>query len=73
MIMQKRAIQLNSVEYLLKPIDFEKLKQAVCQAAEVVIKREGDARFTAGKYQMGEKQENIAEGYLENRVKIWIF
>lgn len=34
----RRAIQLNSVEYLLKPIDFEKLKQAVCQAAEVVIK-----------------------------------
>ena len=34
----RRAIQLNSVDYLLKPIDFEKLKAAVQRAAESVAK-----------------------------------
>lgn len=34
----RRAIQLNSVDYLLKPIDFEKLKEAVQRAAESVAK-----------------------------------
>ena len=31
----RRAIQLNSVDYLLKPINFDKLKEAVQRAAEV--------------------------------------
>lgn len=34
----RRAIQLNSVDYLLKPIDFDKLKEAVQRAAESVAK-----------------------------------
>ena len=31
----RRAIQLNSVDYLLKPIDFEKLKEAIQRAHAV--------------------------------------
>lgn len=34
----RRAIQLNSVDYLLKPIDFDKLKEAVQRAAESAAK-----------------------------------
>ena len=55
------AIQLNSVDYLLKPIDFEKLKAAVQRAAESVAK-EGSQ---AGKHQVESEQKNSAAGYLE--------
>lgn len=34
----RRAIQLKSVDYLLKPIDFEKLKESVVRASESVSK-----------------------------------
>ena len=56
----RRAIQLNSVDYLLKPIDFEKLKAAVQRAAESVAKGS-----QAGKHQVESEQKNSAAGYLE--------
>lgn len=45
----RRAIQLNSVDYLLKPIDFDKLKEAVQRAAESVAKEKKiqDLRYEA--------------------------
>ena len=33
----RRAIQLESVEYLLKPIDFEKLEEALKKAEQAVL------------------------------------
>lgn len=59
----RRAIQLNSVDYLLKPIDFEKLKEAVQRAAESVAKENTGSQ--AGKHQVEPEQKNSAAGYLE--------
>lgn len=59
----RRAIQLNSVDYLLKPIDFDKLKEAVQRAAESVAKENTGSQ--AGKYQVEPEQKNSAAGYLE--------
>ena len=33
----RRAIQLESVEYLLKPIDFEKLEEALKKAEDAIV------------------------------------
>ena len=61
----RRAIQLNSVDYLLKPIDFDKLKEAVQRAAESVAKEKKIQDLQAGKHQVEPEQENSAAGYLE--------
>ena len=60
----RRAIQLNSVDYLLKPIDFDKLKEAVQRAAESVAKEKKiqDLRQESIKWN---QNRNSAAGYLE--------
>ena len=54
----RRAIQLNSVDYLLKPIDFEKLKEAVQRAAESVAK-ERKYRISGRKASSGTRTEKF--------------
>ena len=54
----RRAIQLNSVDYLLKPIDFEKLKAAVQRAAESVAK-ERKYRISGRKASSGIRTEKF--------------
>ena len=61
----RRAIQLNSVDYLLKPIDFDKLKEAVQRAVESVAKEKKNTGSQAGKHQVEPEQKNSAAGYLE--------
>ena len=61
----RRAIQLNSVDYLLKPIDFDKLKEAVQRAVESVAKEKENTGSQAGKHQVEPEQKNSAAGYLE--------
>lgn len=65
----RRAIQLNSVDYLLKPIDFDKLKEAVQRAAESVAKEKKiqDLRQESIKWNQNRKilQPEQKAGYLE--------
>ena len=44
----RRAIQLESVEYLLKPIDFEKLEEAL-KKAEQAVSKNLQKRVSSGK------------------------
>ena len=66
----RRAIQLNSVDYLLKPIDFEKLKEAVQRAAESVAKEKKiqDLRQESIKWNQNRKilQQDIWKNVLKN-------
>ena len=61
----RRAIQLNSVDYLLKPIDFEKLKEALQRAAESVAKGKKIQDLRQGSIRVESEQKNSAAGYLE--------
>ena len=60
----RRAIQLNSVDYLLKPIDFEKLKEAV-QRRRNPLRKKRKYRISGRKAQVESEQKNSAAGYLE--------
>lgn len=66
----RRAIQLNSVDYLLKPIDFEKLKEAVQRAAESVAKEKKiqDLRQESIKWNQNRKilQQDIWKNVLKS-------
>lgn len=66
----RRAIQLNSVDYLLKPIDFEKLKAAVQRAAESVAKEKKiqDLRQESIKWNQNRKilQQDIWKNVLKS-------
>ena len=66
----RRAIQLNSVDYLLKPIDFEKLKEAVQRAAESVAKEKKiqDLRQESIKWNQNRKilQQDIWKNVLKD-------
>ena len=42
----RRAIQLESVEYLLKPIDFEKLEEALKKAEQAVLQEKHIEKLT---------------------------
>ena len=68
----RRAIQLNSVDYLLKPIDFEKLKAAVQRAAESVAKEKKiqDLRQESIKWNQNRKilQQDIWKKCAEKRL-----
>ena len=61
----RRAIQLNSVDYLLKPIDFEKLKEAVQRAAESVAKEKKIQDLRQESIKWNRNRKNSAAGYLE--------
>jgi len=66
----RRAIQLNSVDYLLKPIDFDKLKEAVQRAAESVAKEKKiqDLRQESIKWNQNRKilQQDIWKNVLKD-------
>ena len=66
----RRAIQLNSVDYLLKPIDFGKLKEAVQRAAESVSKEKKiqDLRKQSIKWNQNKKilQQDIWKNVLKD-------
>lgn len=68
----RRAIQLNSVDYLLKPIDFDKLKEAVQRAAESVAKEKKiqDLRQESIKWNQNRKilQQDIWKKCAERRL-----
>lgn len=61
----RRAIQLNSVDYLLKPIDFDKLKEAVTACGGIRCERKENTGSQAGKHQVEPEQKNSAARYLE--------
>lgn len=61
----RRAIQLNSVDYLLKPIDFDKLKEAVQRAAESVAKEKKIQDLRQESIKWNQNRKNSAAGYLE--------
>ena len=65
----RRAIQLNSVDYLLKPIDFEKLKEAVQRAAESVAKEKKIQDLRQESIKWNQNRKNSAAGYLEKCVE----
>lgn len=66
----RRAIQLNSVDYLLKPIDFDKLKEAVQRAVESVAKEKKiqDLRQESIKWNQNRKilQQDIWKNVLKD-------
>ena len=61
----RRAIQLNSVDYLLKPIDFEKLNGGRTACGGICCERKENTGSQAGKHQVESEQKNSAAGYLE--------
>ena len=56
----RRAIQLESVEYLLKPIDFEKLEAALKKAEQAVLQEKHIEKLTEASEQ-SEKDRTILQ------------
>ena len=56
----RRAIQLESVEYLLKPIDFEKLEEALKKAEQAVLQEKHIEKLTEASEQW-EKDRTILQ------------
>ena len=56
----RRAIQLESVEYLLKPIDFEKLEEALKKAEQAVLQEKQIEKLTEASEQW-EKDRTILQ------------
>lgn len=65
----RRAIQLESVEYLLKPIDFEKLEEALKKAEQAVLQENMISKTLQKRVNSGKRPDNPAKGYLEKFIE----
>ena len=57
----RRAIQLESVEYLLKPIDFEKLEEALKKAEQAVLQEKTYRKNLQKRVSSGKKDRIILQ------------
>lgn len=64
----RRAIQLESVEYLLKPIDFEKLEEALKKQNRQCF-RKNISKNLQKRVSSGKRPDNPAKGYLEKFIE----
>ena len=64
----RRAIQLESVEYLLKPIDFEKLEEALKKQNRQCF-RKNISKNLQKRVNSGKRPDNPAKGYLEKFIE----